>query len=151
MKTNVVLAAVLMLVIFSCREDGEITSQLTGAWAGNKADFKVNPDGIIPAFTITEDNFPVQLDFKSDGTVILTDDDGTTTSGTYSLSGRDLTININYNIEMIGLDGTYHVEELTQSALRIRIEKEGEYTHPDTGQEFDGKVEATLYFDRRTN
>jgi hypothetical protein len=151
MKTKVLIAAFLMLVVFSCREDGEVTSQLTGIWAGNKADFKVNPDGIIPAFTITEDNFPVQLDFKSDGTLVLTDDDGTTTSGTYVLSGRDLTIVINYNIEMIGLDGTYHVEELTQNNLRIRITKDGEYTHPDTGQQFDGEVEATLYFDKQSN
>lgn len=151
MKTNMIIAALLMLLVIACNEDGEVTSQLTGKWAGNKADFKVNPDGIIPAFTITEDDFPVHLDFKSDGTLVLTDDDGTSTSGTYSLSGRDLTININYNIEMIGLDGTYHVEELSDNTLRIRITKEGEYTHPDTNQEFEGEVEATLYFDRQAN
>jgi hypothetical protein len=52
---------------------------------------------------------------------------------------------------MIGLDGTYHVEELTQNNLRIRITKDGEYTHPDTGQQFDGEVEATLYFDKQSN
>jgi hypothetical protein len=151
MKTKVSIAVVLLLVAFSCSEDGEVTSQLTGKWAGNKADFKVNPDGIIPAFTISEDEFPVQLDFRSDGTLVVTDDDGATTSGTYALSERNLTININYTIEMIGLDGTYHVEELTDNSLRLRITKEGEYTHPDTNQQFEGEVEATLYFDRQSN
>lgn len=46
------------------------------------------------------------------------------------------------------MEGTYHIEELTTSRLRVPIEKEGTYKHPDTGQQFDGKVKATLYFAR---
>lgn len=138
-----------LLLIVSCDDDNdEVSAPIAGVWNGTKADFRLNPEGIIPPFTITEDDFQMRLEFKSDGTLLLTDNSNQTTAGTYALNGRDLTINISYEIEFIGMEGTYNVEELTTSRLRVSIEKEGTYKHPDTGQEFDGKVKATLYFDR---
>ena len=143
------LAAVVCALIISCQNEGEVKSTIVGTWYGSQADFRINPDGIIPAFTITEDTIPVQLDFKTDGSVYLTDNKGARTSGTYSLSGRNLTINIDYDFEFIGLGGTYHVEELTDSNLRIVITKDGEYTDPDSNQTVHGEVEATLYFKKQ--
>jgi hypothetical protein len=112
---------------------------------------RLNPDGIIPPFTVNEDNFPIQLEFKTDGVVILTDRNDQATTGTYMLEGRNLTVNIDYDFEFIAMGGVYEVEELTTSRLRVSIEKEGTYEHPDTGQKFDGKVKATLYFDRQAD
>lgn len=152
MKTKISIFAALccILMLFACKDDSDVSASIVGKWSGNKADFKINPKGIIPAFTISEDNLAVQLEFKNDGTLILTDDQ-TTTSGTYQLNGRSLVININYTFEVIGLEGTYDVEELSRSKLRVSIEKEGNFEHPDTGQKIDGTVEATLFFDRQAN
>lgn len=137
-----------LLLIVSCDDNDEASAPIAGVWNGNKADFRLNPNGIIPAFTITEDDFSMRLEFKSDGTLLLTDNSNQTTTGTYVVNGRDLTINISYEFEFIGMEGTYNVEELTTSRLRVSIEKEGTYKHPDTGQQFDGKVKATLYFEK---
>ena len=153
MKTrNLCIAGLIsLLFVLACNDEDEISAPIVGVWAGNTADFKVNPDGIIPAFSVTEDNFPVKLEFRNDGSLILTDDSQASTTGTYEMSGRNLTINIDYEFEFIGLSGTYNVEELTNTKLRASIEKEGNYEHPDTGQNFDGSVEATLFFDRQAD
>jgi hypothetical protein len=153
MKTkNLLIAGLLSFLFFlSCDDDkDEVNASIVGTWSGNKADFKLNPDGIIPAFTVSEDNFPVMLEFKNDGVLILTDDAQSTT-GTYQLNGKKLTININYEFEFIGLSGIFDVEELTRAKLRASREEEGTYEHPDTRQKFDGKVKAFLYFDRQEN
>jgi hypothetical protein len=81
--------------------------------------------------------------------VVLTDKKQTTTTGTYVLNGRNLTINIDYEFEYVNMSGTYLVEELTMQKLRASIEKEGTYKHHETGESFDGTVESTLYFDRQ--
>jgi hypothetical protein len=152
MKTkSLLISLIVCLLIISCKEDKqEPFSSITGIWVGNKIDFKINPKGIIPAFTIHEDNFQMQLEFKSDGTVILTKDNKSTV-GTYQLAGDQLTMNIDYEFDLINMGGTYTVETLTQSSLSAFIEKEGTFKHPDTGQEFDGKVKATLFLDRKAN
>lgn len=140
-----------LLLIVSCNENDEVSAPIAGVWNGTKADFRLNPSGIIPPFTITEDDFQMRLEFKSDGTLLLTDNSNQTTNGTYTLNGRDLAINISYEFELVGMEGLYNVEELTTSRLRVSIEKEGSFEHPDTGRQFDGKVKATLYFDRQSN
>jgi hypothetical protein len=142
---------ILAILFTACKDEPEITAAIVGKWAGQEADFKINPSGIIPAFTINEDEFHVNLEFKSDGTLVLTDNKGVNQNGSYVLSGDKLTININYKFEMIELSGVYNVKTLTSTSLEAEIEKEGSYTHPDTGQEFDGKVTATLFFSRATD
>lgn len=149
MKLKACIAALAILTLFACNDEGEVNSSIIGVWSGDRAEFKINPDGVIPAFTLNEDTIPVQVEFQGDGTVHLTDNDGARTSGTYTLSGRDLTLGIDYEFELIGLDGTYDVEELTDSNLRIKITKDGSYTDPDTNQTIEGEVEATLYFVRQ--
>lgn len=141
----------IAVALTACKDEAEITAAIVGKWSGREADFKINPSGIIPAFTLHEDEFPVQLEFKSDGKLILTDNKGVSKTGTYSQSGNQLTITIDYTFELIELSGTYQITELTNSALTAEIEKEGSYTHPDTGQQFDGKVTATLFFTRASN
>jgi hypothetical protein len=150
-KSLLIISLVMCLLALSCREDKHETfAPIVGVWSGNRADFKINPSGIIPGFTVPQDNFPIQLEFKNDGTVILTKDNKST-AGTYVLSGDQLTITIDYELEYINMGGTYTVETLTQSNLQAFIEKEGTFKYPDTGQEFNGKVKATLFFDRRAN
>lgn len=146
------IALLFFSLISACRdEEPVINASVLGKWAGSNADFKINPSGIIPAFTLKEEEFPVQLEFKDEGVVILTDNDGASSEGIYSQAGDKLTIGIDYTFELIELSGTYQINELTNTRLELEIEKEGSYTHPDTGQEFDGKVTATLYFNKSGN
>jgi hypothetical protein len=150
-KNIVALLFIFSLAVSACKDEAEITASIQGKWSGQEAAFKINPSGIIPPFTLHEDEFPIQLEFKSDGTLILTDNKSVTRNGTYTQAGDQLTINIDYTFELIELSGTYHINQLTSSALQAEIEKEGSYTHPDTGQQFDGKVTATLYFSKNLN
>jgi hypothetical protein len=150
---NIALTAIcLFALIFSgCDEDPEITAPIVGKWAGAGAEFKINPTGIIPAFKILEDDLPVVLEFKADNKLILTDKKGVNTTGTYVLSGDQLTINIAYTFELIDIGGVYSLKELTNTTLSAETTRQGSYTHPDTGQQFDGEVTATLNFSKSTN
>jgi hypothetical protein len=153
MKQRYHFAILILLVaaLWGCKEEAEITASIVGKWNGREADFKINPSGIIPAFTLHKDEFPVQLEFKSDGKMVLTDNKGVTRNGTYAQTSDQLTIAIDYTFELIELSGTYQITELTTTSLSAEIEREGSYTHPDTGQQFDGKVTATLHFTRVGN
>lgn len=152
-RISMYIVSLLLLAVLaiSCKDDVEITASIEGNWSGTESAFKINPKGAIPAFNIHRSELPVQLEFNSGGELVLTDNKGTSTTGTYSQSGSNLVINIDYVLELIELSGTYKIEELTETNLRATIEKEGSYKHPDTGQEFEGKVEATLHFGRATS
>lgn len=140
----------IMIVITGCKEDPGINAPIVGKWAGTTADFKINPTGIIPAFSLEEQALPVKLQFSNDGKVVLTDEKGLNESGTYTLAGDKLTLNIDYAFELIELSGTYTIKELTASNLSAETERAGSYTHPDTGQQFTGTVIARLNF-QKTN
>jgi hypothetical protein len=152
MKTKILLLATLFAVLVTgCKDEGEITASIAGKWQGEKADFNLNPSGPIPGYTITEEDFPIHIEFKTDGSVTITDPDGTTATGTYTMADRKLSLQIDYNIEFIGLSGTYVVDELSDSKLKAVIKKEDTFTDPDSGQEFEGEITVTLYFDRMSN
>jgi uncharacterized protein (TIGR03066 family) len=151
-RSSILTALCVFAIIFtSCNDDAEITASIVGKWAGTEANFKINPTGVIPAFSLNEQPLNVQLDFKSDGKLILTDNKGVTQNGSYILSGNKLTINVDYTFELIELTGVYTIKELTTSTLSAEIERQGSYTHPDTGQQFDGTVIATLNFSKTGN
>jgi hypothetical protein len=149
MKTKVLLiAGLLSLSLLGCKDDGEISASIVGKWQSDKADFNLNPSGPIPGYTITRDDFSIQTQFNSDGSVVLTDENGVSTTGSYTMTGTKLTLNINYDIEFISLSGTYTIDELTDTRLIAVIKKEDTFTDPDSGQEFEGEITVTLYFDR---
>jgi hypothetical protein len=151
MKINRFVGLLICLIAFQSCDDDEkqVTAPIVGVWAGEKVDFNLNPDGIIPAFTISEDDFPVQLEFKANHALILTDNKGTSTAGSYQINGNSLNINIDYEFELIALTGTYEIEDLTSARLKASTQREGTYTHPETNQTFEGKVKATLFFNRQ--
>jgi hypothetical protein len=153
MRNLGITAICLFSILFSgCNEEAEnITAPILGKWTGTGAEFKINPAGIIPAFTLREEELPVVLEFRNDNKLVLTDKKGLSTSGTYSLSGDQLTINIDYTFEMIDIGGVYTLQELTNTTLSAETTREGSYTHPDTGQQFDGEVTATLNFSKFIN
>jgi hypothetical protein len=46
------------------------------------------------------------------------------------------------------MSGTYTIQELNASRLKLFIEKETSFEDPDTGMVFDATVKATLYFNK---
>lgn len=149
MKTKVFLIAGLLLsLLLGCKDDSEISASIVGKWQSDKADFNLNPSGPIPGYTITRDDFAIQAQFNTDGSVVLTDENGISTTGSYTMTGKKLMLNIDYDIEFISLSGTYDVDELTDTRLITVIKKEDTFTDPQSGQEFEGEITVTLYFDR---
>jgi hypothetical protein len=132
----------LCLSLITCDDDKEMAS-IVGKWNGDKATFTVN---LIP---FTEDDFDVALDFKSDNTVTYSDSNRAVT-GTYALTGKDLTITgIDVTNMPVSLSGSFTVKELTTDKLVIEGEREGEIETPDNGT-ISGKVKAVLHF-QKTN
>ena len=126
LKTLLRSACVLsILLLNACKDDTEITATIVGKWSGERADFKLNPTGIIPAFTLHENQFRVQLEFKNDGSLLLTDNKGVTENGSYVLADDQVTISINYKFELMELAGTYTINTLTTTNLAAEIEREG--------------------------
>ncbi len=149
--TSITVLLYLFLVISSCKEDDEkIIASITGKWAGQTADFKVNPKGIIPAFTLGDNELPVVLDFRNDGTVTLTDKNNTTYPGTYELTDRKLNLAIGYKFEYIDLTGQYDIDELTEQNLTASTQRSGTFDFPNYGQ-LDGSIKATLHFTKVPN
>lgn len=135
----------LGLTIFSgaCDDDDDNFASILGQWRGDRASFQLGALG--PGFT--DDDFDTELEFREDGTLIVTDD-GQSVTGTYTLEGDQLTISIPFNIGSIPLSDTYTVQELTEPILVISRENEGTIQNPDTGVSFSGTIVTTLYFDR---
>jgi hypothetical protein len=141
----------MWLVLASCQEDEpKITVGIVGKWAGEKVQIKVNPDGIIPAFNVPENELPVVLDFRNDGSLILTDKNSKTYNGTYQLNGDKLDIDIGYKFEYIDFTGQYDISELTETRLTASTTRSGTFDIPDYGQ-FDGSITATLFFTKAAN
>ncbi len=149
MKRANILLLLVAFVAMHCQDDEQtITADVTGQWKGKTATFKVNPEGIIPAFTLNEIALPITLDFQQDGKLNLTDSKDSVHVGTYSRTDNRINMSIPFKFEMIELSGEYEIEELTDTTLVVSTSRQGSYTHPDTGQKFDGKVEATFNFEK---
>jgi hypothetical protein len=138
---------VVLLVLSSCEEDPEIKATIVGKWQGDIANLNIKPDGFIVAVPYSIDDFDAILDFKPDGTLMITDENATST-GTYEMEGEKLTINSDLLIEDINMSGTYDVKTLDMNTLEIEIEKNATVKNPNDGSDITGNVKATLRFNR---
>jgi hypothetical protein len=130
-----------LIILLSCDDEKDELSSIVGRWSGDKADFQVN---LIP---LSEDDFDIVLDFKTDGTLTLTED-GNSVSGTYVVKGDQLTITgVTVGSIPIAIAGDYDIKKLNATNLVIEGEREGEINDPTYGT-ISGKVKATLYFDK---
>lgn len=112
------------------------------------AEIEVRPFGIPLPVSKEDDTFDSEIEFRSDGTLILYDG-SQPTEGTWDLKGDKLTTDIDFNTALINLSGTYTVETLTETTLVFFLEKENQtITDPDSGQTISGDVKAILHFER---
>ena len=138
----------LVMLLGSCQDDeNEIKATIVGKWQADKADLIVKPDGFLIGIPYTVNEFDAILDFKSDGTLTITDDN-TSSTGTYVMEGDKLTINSQLMLEDINMSGTYEVLTLSATALEVRIEKDATVKNPNDGTDVSGTVKATLHFTR---
>ena len=134
-------------LLIGCDDEKEFASIL-GQWQGTKAEAEIEAFGIPLPINETDDTFDAVVEFKDDGTIILTEDAQTST-GTWEQNGDKLLLSITFSTDFIDLSGTYTIKDLTATKLTLYIEKDGTYTDPDTGIDVDGTVKATLYFDKK--
>ncbi len=126
-------------------DDDEKFDSIVGSWQGTKTEFELHLEGVPTPITETDEDFAGEVEFKQDGTAVF-EEDGDVVSGTWNQNGDKLTLTIANDDD---LSGTYTIQELTSSKLRLYIEKEGTFEDPDTGINLDGTVKGTLYFNKK--
>ncbi|SHH50893.1 hypothetical protein SAMN04488109_4118 [Chryseolinea serpens] len=137
------------ILLVSCKDDDKSYPSVTGKWQGTLLTAEITVYGVTLPNKQTDDTFDAVVEFKSDGTAILTDDNQTST-GTWSQNNDKLTLSVTFGTEFIDLSGTYTIQEITDKKLTLYIEKDGSYTDPDTKVEVQGTVKATLNFDKKS-
>lgn len=134
------------LGILSCSDDEEQAS-IVGSWSGDEAFVEVKY-GAIPLYEETREDFDVTLTFSEDGTVSLRDEsDGVTTTGTYTLSGDELTTDVDFDLYDLSGPMTFKVSRLTDQRLELQLDEEREVDIPDYG-EIKVDIIGHLQFDR---
>lgn len=143
MKSHLILFF-LFIVLLSCKDDDEKFS-IIGTWDGDRSEVEVMY-GFIPVFEETDEEFDVTLEFREDGSVALTRD-GDTTEGTYTLSGKKLTTDVDLQIYETSGTVTFDVIELSAKKLRLRLSEKRQANLPDYGN-VELTINANLDFDR---
>ena len=134
------------LGMLSCTEDEEQAS-IVGSWSGDEA-FVEAKYGAIPLYEETRQDFNVTLTFSEDGTVSLRDEsDGVTTTGTYTLTGDELTTDVDFDLYDLSGPLTFKVTKLTDQRLELELDDEREVNVPDFG-EITVDIIGHLQFDR---
>jgi hypothetical protein len=135
-----------LIALISCHKNDNQPS-IIGKWNGDKAEFNIVTLGITTPFGYTDDNFDTVIEFKNDGTVVLTQK-SVQTSGTFTKNGDQINTSVTFNTGVIDLSGTYTIKELTSTKLTLYIEKNGSVKDPNSGVNLTGTVKTTLYFNK---
>lgn len=148
MKTRKINLIILcMVVILSCREEDKKFVSIVGKWKGTLAEVQIKPFGLPTPFSKTDESFAAEIEFRSDGKLILMEN-GQLTEGTYQVIEEKLITDIDFNTRIMDLSGTYTIEELTGTKLVFYLKKNDTLTDPDSGLSVSGNIKGTLHFQR---
>jgi hypothetical protein len=128
-------------------DDDNGIGTVAGNWVGDKTELTIKVEGVPTPFNETDDSFAGEVEFQQNGTAVYSED-GDEIVGTWSQTNNKLYLTIPDESEELDMSGTYTIQELTGSKLKIYIEKEGSFEDPDTGLVFDATIQATLYFNK---
>ena len=128
-------------------DDDNGVGTVAGTWRGNKTELNIKVEGVPTPINEVDDSFAGEVEFQSDGTAVYTED-GEELEGTWVQSNNKLILTIPSDDEF-DMSGTYTIQELNGSRLKLFIEKEGSFEDPDSGLVFDATVKATLYFNKK--
>lgn len=139
----------LALAVTSCgQDDEENLAPIEGKWRGTLAEAELQPFGIPLPVKKSDPTFDTELEFRANGTLLVSDG-AETREGTWKLVGNRLATDIDFDTEFIEVSGTYTVETLTSSTLIFFLEKEDQtVTDPGSGQSISGDLKITLHFER---
>lgn len=136
----------LAISVLACDDDDERAS-IIGSWNGDQA-FVVVKYRDLPFYKDDRQEFNVTITFNEDGTVVLVDkDDGTTSTGNYTLTGDDLTVDIDFKLFELTGPIEFDVDRLTNQRLELSLDEDLPYNHPEWGT-IVVDVEGHLHFDR---
>jgi hypothetical protein len=127
-------------------DDDNGIGSVAGFWTGDKTELNIKVEGIPTPINEVDDDFSGEVEFQADGTAVYSED-GDEIEGTWVQNNNKLILTIPTSDEF-DMSGTYTIQELNASRLKLFIEKETSFEDPDTGMVFDATVKATLYFDR---
>lgn len=137
-----------LLMLFACNDDSVITASIEGRWKGTRAEVEARPLGLPIPIRRDVPSFDSPVEFRPDGTMTIME--GTSPEGTWYISGDELTLDIDYTIEDVGLAGTYTIETLTETTLVMYLVKRGQtLADPDNAPAISGRVKVTLHFRRQ--
>jgi hypothetical protein len=143
-----ILLTLVCLLFFRCGSDDEISAKIEGKWNGDRVNFKFNPTGFLPRIPLGNQTLAVDLIFNAGGKLTIIDSSQNETSGTYTLNGNSLRIDVDYTIESFELSGNYDVKQLTTTNLELEIKRRQKFEDPDSEKTYDGEITATFYFTR---
>lgn len=135
----------LVSVVLSCDDEAEISASIEGKWQGREIELRVKPLG-LPLPIKDKAPFDKVIIFQEDATVIIIDD--SPVSGSYTLNGDKLDIEIDYSVEDFNLTGTYTLEKLTEQSLVFYREKKDTIVDPDNAPAVKGDIRVSLHFQR---
>lgn len=135
-----------LFTIAACNDDDEKAASILGNWTGDKIEASAKIDGFPTPINQNDEDFAGRAEFKSDGTVIFRED-GDITEGTWAQNGNKLILSVD-ELGEDNMTGTYIIQELNSSRLKIYIEKETLIYDDESGMEFLADIKATLYFNR---
>lgn len=143
------VAILLSASIFTACDDDDDNGigTVAGSWRGDKTELNIKVEGVPTPINEVDDAFEGEVEFQADGTAIYTED-SEEIEGTWVQNHNKLTLTIPSDDEF-DMSGTYTIQELSGSRLKIFIQKEGSFEDPDTGMVFDATVKATLYFNKK--
>jgi hypothetical protein len=127
-------------------DDDNGIGSVAGAWVGDKTELNIKVEGIPTPINEVDDSFAGEVDFQSDGTALYSED-GEEIEGTWVQNNNRLILTIP-TADEFDMSGTYTIQELNPSRLKLYIEKETSFEDPDTGMVFEATVKATLYFNK---
>lgn len=127
-------------------DDDNGIGSVAGSWVGDKTELSIKVEGVPAPINEVDNSFAGEVDFQADGTALYSED-GEEIEGTWVQNNNKLILTIP-SADEFDMSGTYTIQELSGSRLRLYIEKEGSFEDPDTGLVFDATVKATLYFNK---
>lgn len=135
-----------LLPLAGC-DDSEINlASIVGVWTGTQLDYIVTPNDVPFPMEESDENYDAVVEFKEDGTLIYTDD-GETRMGTYEVVKDKLNTTLTFHTQVPISPGTFTINQLNSSKLKLSITEEGEIEVPDYGV-VQGTLRATLFFEK---
>lgn len=149
LKSISFIILIVLTVFFSaCKDDNENYS-IIGKWQGTQSNVQGFADGLpIAIYDETDDEFNGTVEFKEDGTIIVSDE-SVETEGTWEYTGgnKKIIATVDFQNEFLEPTETLTIKALSDSKLTLFLEKHGTQDVPDYG-EVTGTVKITLKFDR---